>query len=646
MHYGREPVADEALVRETRFAVKGLVARLLVLVSIALLPVLGFEIYTEYGVRQIRQQLMEDEALRLVRLVASEQQRIIDSAQQVLDTLRGAPAIQDNRPEPCQRLLANLVQQTPRYNSIAVSDLNGHLVCAAGPIGPGINESDRDFFQDAVSTKGFAIGTYSIGRRSGLPAIYLAKAVTNRDGVVVGVVVVALSLDWLGQQLANLPLPPGSVASISDRNGIILSRAPPAAGYVGQQIIDRTRFTLEGSQVAVAQATTRDGQPRIVGYSPPGAEPRGLAITVGLGRDITFATITQANRMGAVLIVVSAVLALLITGILGARLIWRPVQGLLAVADKWRKGDLAARSGVRADGSEFGRLAAALDAMAVAQEDRDRALRATEAELREAQRVGHLGSWHWDVVTDAMTGSDETMRIYGVDPAVLPLSTAERERLYPAGSWRLLQEAVRQALETGIGYELDIEAFRGAEPIWITTRSEVVRDAEGHLVGLRGTVHDITRRKRAEEALQQINETLEARVREEVAAREAAQARAAHAERMQALGQLAGGIAHDFNNVLQTVEGAGSLIERRPDDEAAVRRLARMLHGGGRSRRLHHPPPARVRPPRRFARRNAGCRHAAGRHAGDPRPHAGRRHRRGCPAGGRCAAAACRQGAA
>ena len=55
--------------------------------------------------------------------------------------------------------------------------------------------------------------------------------------------------------------------------------------------------------------------------------------------------------------------------------------------------------------------------------------------------------------------------------------------------------------------------------------------------------------------------TLRARVGGEVAAREAAQARAAHGERMQALGQLAGGIAHDFNNVLQAVAGAATLID-------------------------------------------------------------------------------------
>ena len=53
----------------------------------------------------------------------------------------------------------------------------------------------------------------------------------------------------------------------------------------------------------------------------------------------------------------------------------------------------------------------------------------------------------------------------------------------------------------------------------------------------------------------------EQRVRQEVAAREEVQARLSHAQRMEALGQLAGGIAHDFN-VLQSVGGGARLIKQ------------------------------------------------------------------------------------
>jgi PAS domain S-box-containing protein len=104
---------------------------------------------------------------------------------------------------------------------------------------------------------------------------------------------------------------------------------------------------------------------------------------------------------------------------------------------------------------------------------------------------------------------------------------------------------------------------------------------------------DITARRSAEaeqarlvQALDRTREELEARVQAEVQARESAQAALAHAQRMEALGQLAGGIAHDFNNVLQSVAGGLNLIQKRaqyPEDVSKFARMASDAVGRGAS---------------------------------------------------------------
>jgi len=133
----------------------------------------------------------------------------------------------------------------------------------------------------------------------------------------------------------------------------------------------------------------------------------------------------------------------------------------------------------------------------------EEALQQKEADLREAQRIAHIGSWYWDARTDVTMGSDELLRIYGFDPATqaLPDFKEQRERCYPAEDWERVNAAVQRTLETGIGYELDVQAIRNGAIIWITTRSEIVHNTDGHIIGLRGTVQDITERRQVENTL-------------------------------------------------------------------------------------------------------------------------------------------------
>jgi two-component system, NarL family, sensor histidine kinase UhpB len=133
----------------------------------------------------------------------------------------------------------------------------------------------------------------------------------------------------------------------------------------------------------------------------------------------------------------------------------------------------------------------------------DEALRKSESDLTEAQRVAHIGSWRWDAGTNLVWWSDELYRIYQKAPGDALPSFEENLRNYTPKSAAQLSAVVKETLQTGEPFLIDLERSVDARPRrWVQARGEVVRNASGLIEGLRGTVQDITDRKRDQETLQ------------------------------------------------------------------------------------------------------------------------------------------------
>ena len=83
---------------------------------------------------------------------------------------------------------------------------------------------------------------------------------------------------------------------------------------------------------------------------------------------------------------------------------------------------------------------------------------------------------------------------------------------------------------------------RDGHQVFVESTGVPLLDEEGRAIGYRGTNHDITDRKSAEEEKEKLEKVL------------------LQAQKMEAVGTLAGGIAHDFNNLLMGIQGYTSLM--------------------------------------------------------------------------------------
>jgi protein-histidine pros-kinase len=128
-------------------------------------------------------------------------------------------------------------------------------------------------------------------------------------------------------------------------------------------------------------------------------------------------------------------------------------------------------------------------------------------QLADAQHLAHIGSWEWDMENDSLSWSAETYRIFGLDPKDGPPSHEERaKRIYPDDR-EAVEEALRKLGDDRAPLQFEYRILRPDGRVrTLQAHSEISSAGDGSRIA-RGTVQDVTDRKRAERHFSRLLET-------------------------------------------------------------------------------------------------------------------------------------------
>ena len=202
--------------------------------------------------------------------------------------------------------------------------------------------------------------------------------------------------------------------------------------------------------------------------------------------------------------------------------------------------------------------------------------------LAEAQRMARLGSWTWDPDEDIEWWSDELYRIFGLEPKSVTMDGYGYLRYVHPDDRERIEKIDRESTRdnTPFSFEYRVVWPDGTERIVIEW-GEMEIDAKGN-PQWRGTVQDITERKRIEQELARLNAELEQRVEERTAELRAAQGELVKSERLATLGQLTATVSHELRNPLGAMRTSMYVVEKKAETQdqrfkAAIDRVNRNI---------------------------------------------------------------------
>ena len=487
---------------------RNLHARILFIVLAALmLPLAAVILYLDQRL-ETEVSALGDQAGLLVQEGVSRQESLVEEARSLLSILVKVPDIRYAVPgdtDACVAILKELPRQRRWTTGAWITDPKGNLICDSSGPGAGISLGEREYFQRALSERGFVLSGYTVGKRSNTPIILGAMPVIE-NGEIVRMMGISISLDWYGD-LIRTSVQGGARVMVVDGNGTVLARIPDTEKLVGKNLIGMPlvqRMVREDR--GVFEAGGIDGLRRMWSFQT--LQGTDTTFVVGLPVEELRGKARHDMLQGAGVLAAALVLALLaIWGMMRVSVL-RWTEALRDAAERLGAGEPDVAIDTRGAPDEIVAVSTAFNRMAerlaIREHERDEARHIAEEAERQTREASQRLSTVLEATSDQVYALDRTWSFLYMNRR----AAAQLGRSVAATGtalWERVPELVGSPFEAGFRRAMDRSQPVTVTEVWPRHGGWFEASAYPSPEGIVVYVRDVTAAKNAEQALVNAN---------------------------------------------------------------------------------------------------------------------------------------------
>ncbi len=229
------------------------------------------------------------------------------------------PSMQQLDPGTATDVLLPLVGGRDRLlGNALIADTSGRPLAWARPPDPAVEgKLDESFLRQVADRRETMVSRMLGGPGDPAHAIVLGYPITSAGDQVVGVLGLSVHLEALEQILGSIPLPPGSVVTLTDADSIVVARSLDAALYVGRPTAAPGQQLDPADVPASVVRTGMDGVERVFGNAVVERGP--WLASVGIPTAVAMARTAPAYRRNFTIALVSTVVVFVLTLVVARR---------------------------------------------------------------------------------------------------------------------------------------------------------------------------------------------------------------------------------------------------------------------------------------------------------------------------------------